>query len=407
MDPPLVTSQDKIRNEHTAIDLSAIAADTSADNLGFFDSAEHSNQEGDYDISGTLSTANVESFDGKHYRNIMRGGYTSRFLENRGFGWLLDVDDDIVDFQKPLLEELDIDLSDIYYKVCCVLFPLPYFRLKLCIVRESPDFWGPLFIVSTYALLSLYGQLSVLSWILTIWFIGSFLVFFLARALGGEVGYGQVLGIVGYCLIPLVVVGLIISVLSRFRLFSVVIGCFGVLWSVYSAGTLLCVEELRGKRTLLLYPVFLLIIATTMILLLIVMTVIKICLADNQEISECTWITCLLPKVCQRINDIVSCVFPNDTMETNMEISSESMLSTSSINPTIKSFPSSETATKQEPFPDSVKKQVDSKISEGSFAIKMLPEICQLPVVTGPCSKVKLLWYYNFLRGRCERFSFR
>lgn len=58
-------------------------------------------------------------------------------------------------------EELDIDLSDIYYKVRCVLFPLPYFRLKLCIVRESPDFWGPLFIVSTYALLSLYGQLSV------------------------------------------------------------------------------------------------------------------------------------------------------------------------------------------------------------------------------------------------------
>lgn len=58
-------------------------------------------------------------------------------------------------------EELDIDLSDIYYKVCCVLFPLPYFRLKLCIVRECPDFWGPLFIVSTYALLSLYGQLSV------------------------------------------------------------------------------------------------------------------------------------------------------------------------------------------------------------------------------------------------------
>ncbi|VDK62382.1 unnamed protein product [Onchocerca ochengi] len=258
MDPPLVASQDKIRNEHTAIDLSAIAADIPADNLGFFDSAEHINQEGDYNISGTISTANVESFGGTHYRNIMQGGYTSRFLENRGFGWLLDVDDDIIDFQKPLLEELDIDLSDIYYKVCCVLFPLPYFRLKLCIVRESPDFWGPLFIVSTYALLSLYGQLSVLSWILTIWFIGSFLVFFLARALGGEVGYGQVLGIVGYCLIPLVVVGLIISVLSRFRLFCIIIGCFGVLWSVYSAGTLLCVEELHGKRTLLLYPVFLL-----------------------------------------------------------------------------------------------------------------------------------------------------
>uniref|UniRef100_A0A8L7YNM9 Protein YIPF n=1 Tax=Brugia malayi TaxID=6279 RepID=A0A8L7YNM9_BRUMA len=257
MDPPLVTAQDKTRSEHMAIDLSDITSDTDVHNFDFFDSARHDCQERDYDVSGTMST-NIENSDEKHYRRIMQGGYTSHFFENRGFGWLLDIDDDMVDFQRPLLEELDIDLSDIYYKVRCVLFPLPYFRLKLCIVRESPDFWGPLFIVSTYALLSLYGQLSVLSWILTIWFIGSFFVFFLARALGGEVGYGQVLGIVGYCLIPLVVVGLITSVLSRFRLFSIAVGCFGVLWSVYSAGTLLCVEELREKRTLLLYPVFLL-----------------------------------------------------------------------------------------------------------------------------------------------------
>uniref|UniRef100_A0AAF5PU48 Protein YIPF n=2 Tax=Wuchereria bancrofti TaxID=6293 RepID=A0AAF5PU48_WUCBA len=257
MDPPLVTAQDKTRNEHMAIDLGDITSDTDVHNFDFFDSTRHDCQERDYDVSGTMST-NIGNSDEKHYRRIMQGGFTSHFLENRGFGWLLDIDDDMVDFQRPLLEELDIDLSDIYYKVRCVLFPLPYFRLKLCIVRESPDFWGPLFIVSTYALLSLYGQLSVLSWILTIWFIGSFFVFFLARALGGEVGYGQVLGIVGYCLIPLVVVGLITTVLSRFRLFSVAVGCFGVLWSVYSAGTLLCVEELREKRTLLLYPVFLL-----------------------------------------------------------------------------------------------------------------------------------------------------
>ncbi|CAG9536133.1 unnamed protein product [Cercopithifilaria johnstoni] len=257
MDPPLSSLQDKTRSEHMAIDLSTVIIDTATDNLGFFDSARHDNQERDYNISGMIST-NVGSSDEKHYQRVMQGGYISRFLENRGLGWLLNIDDDTVDVQRPLLEELDIDLADIYYKVRCVLFPLPYFRLKLYIVRESPDFWGPLFIVSTYALLSLYGQLSVLSWILTIWFIGSFFVFFLARALGGEVGYGQVLGIVGYCLIPLVVVGLIISVLSRFQLFSILIGCFGVLWSVYSAGTLLCVEELREKRTLLIYPVFLL-----------------------------------------------------------------------------------------------------------------------------------------------------
>ncbi len=108
-----------------------------------------------------------------------------------------------------------------------------------------------------------------MSWILTIWLFGSFFVFFLARALGGDVGYTQVLGIVGYCLLPLVVMALLIPVVSRqvskshpiscrFPLIAQVFGAFGVIWAVYSAGTLLCVEELREKRPLLLYPVFLL-----------------------------------------------------------------------------------------------------------------------------------------------------
>lgn len=32
----------------------------------------------------------------------------------------------------------------------------------------------------------------------------------------------------------------------------------GVVWSTYSAATLLCVEELQQKKALLLYPIFLL-----------------------------------------------------------------------------------------------------------------------------------------------------
>ncbi|VDD87876.1 unnamed protein product, partial [Enterobius vermicularis] len=195
----------------------------------------------------------------KRYRKLSHGGNAANFLENHGFGWLLEIDED-EDEQKPLLEELDIDFKEIYYKVRCVLLPLPYFRLKLSIVRESPDFWGPLLVVLTYGLLSLYGQLSVLSWILTMWFSGSFFIFFLARVLGGDVSYSQVLGVVGYCLMPIVAVGLFIPLFSscRLRFFKFLLSCFGVVWSVYSAGALLCVEELQEKRSLLLYPVLLL-----------------------------------------------------------------------------------------------------------------------------------------------------
>lgn len=44
MDQPLSAPQNKTRSEHMAIDLSDIVADTTTDNLGFFDSAKHDSQ---------------------------------------------------------------------------------------------------------------------------------------------------------------------------------------------------------------------------------------------------------------------------------------------------------------------------------------------------------------------------
>ena len=58
-------------------------------------------------------------------------------------------------------EELDIDLKDIYYKLRCVLFPLPQLGFNRHVVRESPDFWGPLVVILLYSLVSLYGQFRV------------------------------------------------------------------------------------------------------------------------------------------------------------------------------------------------------------------------------------------------------
>ena len=58
-------------------------------------------------------------------------------------------------------EELDIDVSDIYYKLRCVLLPLPYFQINRDVVRDNPDFWGPLAVVLLYSIISLYGQFSV------------------------------------------------------------------------------------------------------------------------------------------------------------------------------------------------------------------------------------------------------
>jgi hypothetical protein len=51
---------------------------------------------------------------------------TSPFLQSVGFGWLVETDREHERmFDRPLIEELDIDLAEIWYKIRCVLLPLP------------------------------------------------------------------------------------------------------------------------------------------------------------------------------------------------------------------------------------------------------------------------------------------
>ncbi|EJW70331.1 hypothetical protein WUBG_18756, partial [Wuchereria bancrofti] len=110
------------------------------------------------------------------------------------------------------------------------------------------------------------------------------------------------------------------------------------------------------------------------------------------------------------------CVFPNDAMKTEMERPSESALLASQMNQITESiltesvthissipdspsspssvsetesFPSSSAETKQGLLLTDIVTQTDSKMSEKSFTVKTLPELCWLPAVTGPCSKSK------------------
>ena len=48
-----------------------------------------------------------------------------------------------------------------------------------------------------------------MSWIITIWIFGSLGIFILARVLGGEVSYSQIVGTIGYSLLPLLLVAFI------------------------------------------------------------------------------------------------------------------------------------------------------------------------------------------------------
>lgn len=203
----------------------------------------------------------VINFDNDSTSRVRHRGQVGSYLDNYGFGWLLEQNNAEIETEDslPLLEELDIDLTGIKYKIKCVVMPLSKNEnLNRSVLREEPDFWGPLFVVLLFALVSVYGQFSVVSWIITIWICGSFLVFVIARVLGGEVTYSQIIGIIGYSLLPLLFMGCFMPLIRSFNLLTTMVKMICLGWSTYSAATLLCSHELQHKKPLLLYPIFLL-----------------------------------------------------------------------------------------------------------------------------------------------------
>lgn len=100
----------------------------------------------------------------------------------------------------------------------------------------------------------------------------------------GQVSFGQVLGVIGYSLLPLILIAPLLLVIGEFEMVSTVIkvshldsyeeslcvcfyciNCpgfpfqlFGVFWAAYSAASLLVGDEFKTKKPLLIYPVFLL-----------------------------------------------------------------------------------------------------------------------------------------------------
>ena len=62
---------------------------------------------------------------------VKPGPPVPEFIHKLGLDWLLETDREHERmFDRPLAEELDIDISEIWYKVRCVLLPLPQVRPK-------------------------------------------------------------------------------------------------------------------------------------------------------------------------------------------------------------------------------------------------------------------------------------
>uniref|UniRef100_A0A3Q2VN88 Protein YIPF n=1 Tax=Haplochromis burtoni TaxID=8153 RepID=A0A3Q2VN88_HAPBU len=191
------------------------------------------------ELSGTISTPDVKLNIGS---DSGKDPYATTFLRQRGYGWLLEV------------EEEDNEETD-----KCVLIFTAFEGWDRCVLRGPP--YPRIHSVAqpnsmSTPTCSLHSQ--VVSWIITIWIFGSLTIFLLARVLGGEVSYGQVLGVIGYSLLPLIVIAPLLLVIGGFEVVSTLVKLFGVFWAAYSAASLLVGDEFKTKKPLLIYPIFLL-----------------------------------------------------------------------------------------------------------------------------------------------------
>eukprot|EP01079_Euglenida_sp_SAG-EU17-18_P002430 gene2430-3208_t len=216
-------------------------------------------------------------------------GKAKSVFEGAGVGWLmgtqeLDDQDDGEQLpmlaltrtlhltQKPLMEELDINPKDILAKIKAVLLPISISNDPATLIRlTEPDFWGPFLVIVAYGLLlawnkktvSPYLHWSLVSWVFFLWVIGSLIVYVLAKALGGgnweQGGYGVVLSVIGYSLIPMVFLALFHFLISYLAWpVILVMKALCVLWCSWVATTMLMTAELKPKRIMFAYPVILL-----------------------------------------------------------------------------------------------------------------------------------------------------
>merc|ERR1712226_1545369 len=132
-------------------------------------------------------------------------------------------------------------------------------KTEIALIKDDPDFWTPLSIVFLFSMISIYSQIYVTSWIIIIWLFGSGLIFILARVLGGEFNYSLVLGVIGYCLLPIILTGFIGRILGNISsLLMHLLRCSGLFWSTASSSQFLASIEYKDKQILLAYPIFLL-----------------------------------------------------------------------------------------------------------------------------------------------------
>jgi len=157
---------------------------------------------------------------------------------------------------ESLITTINRDLYLIYTKIKYVVNPFISKEKKKYHIRQW-DLWGPLLLNMFLALTLSFDtkeKSQMVTLIFVIFWLGGVILFLNAHFLGVKASIFQIFCLLGYCLFPLNLSALIVTLINLNDIIRLIIVLITLVWSVYSSSDYLKVITNQEQRYLVLYP---------------------------------------------------------------------------------------------------------------------------------------------------------
>ena len=148
------------------------------------------------------------------------------------------------------------DLSLIYNKLKYVINPFTSKEVKRNQIRQW-DLWGPLIlnmILATTLSFNIKEKSQIISLIFIIFWLGGVVLYLNANFLGVKTSIYQMFCLLGYCLFPLNISAIIVTIFNFNDIIRLIIVIITFVWSIYSSSDYLKIITNQEQRYLVLYP---------------------------------------------------------------------------------------------------------------------------------------------------------
>ena len=157
----------------------------------------------------------------------------------------------------PILEELGININTIVSESKFIFKSMSMKNVQLNFL-ESPDLTGPIFLLLIFSLALILNRKFHFGYIYFLSISSTSLMYFLFNVMAGEVSYIQVASVMGYCLGPVLIFGLL-NIILYFNKLRLIFSVSMSVWSGFATTSILTnFLDAKEARFLLMVPASLL-----------------------------------------------------------------------------------------------------------------------------------------------------